>query len=85
MTELHLPWLELAVVLPLAGALFVSRLRDAQRAQWYSVVFAGLTLLATVGEWLDFATLGVFQAHDEWDLLAGLVGPLLVVDELSAP
>ena len=30
MSELHFPWLELSVVLPLLGAMFVSRLRTSE-------------------------------------------------------
>lgn len=87
MTELHLPWLELAVVLPAIGALLLLvRARDPERAQWWRLLFSGLALVCSAGAWLDFGSLHAFEAHDRWSLCSWLVGSeLLVVDELSAP
>jgi NADH-quinone oxidoreductase subunit M len=86
MIQLHLPWLELTILIPLAGALWVSRLRDPEKAQAHCVVFGALTLLCAVGAWQDFNTLHAFEAHDRWDLIAGVFGEdFFVIDELSAP
>lgn len=86
MTELHLPWLELSLLLPLLGALQVWRLRDPETARKVCVAVCGLTLGCAVGAWFDFYTLGVVEAHDRWDLPARLLHhDVLVVDELSAP
>ncbi len=86
MNELHLPWLELTVLIPLAGALVVSRLRDLHAAYRWSLVFCGAALASAVGAWQDFQFLHVHEAHDHWDVLARLAGrDMLVLDELSAP
>ncbi len=85
--ELHLPWLEIAILLPLAGATVCACTRQVTRARMTALVFAGLTSLCTLGEWIDFSTVHAFEAHDHWDLLQRLTGrsDILVIDELSAP
>lgn len=85
--ELHFPWLETGILLPLAGAGVCACLTDSVRAQKVAIFVAGLTLLLAVGEWLDFSMVGSFEAHDHWDLTQRLTGRdnILVIDELSAP
>lgn len=86
MLELHLPWLELAIVTPLAGALLVYRVRDPEIAWRRSLIATGIPLCVTLGAWLDFATLHAFEAHDRGDFLSPLLGrEAIVIDELSAP
>ena len=86
MSELHLPWLELAVLIPLVGSLWMAFLRNHTVARAHSIVFCLLALLCAVGEWIDFNTLHSFEAHDHWDVLASTFHrDVLVVDELSAP
>lgn len=86
MPELHLPWLEIAIVLPLIGSLVVRFVKDRELARHVSVGFAVATLLAAVGEWFDFVRLGQFEAHDQWDVVASFMHQnVLVIDELSAP
>lgn len=86
MAELHLPWLELAVLIPIFAAIWTSFLGATDRCRTHSVVFSGLTLVAALGAWLDFATLKSFEASDRWDLAAGFFHrSIFVVDELSAP
>lgn len=86
MTELHLPALELAILVPLIGALWIVRLRDANQARWWALRFLAVTLLSAVAAWQDFATLHAGVAHDRWDFTSYLFGrDLLVIDELSAP
>lgn len=85
MSELHFPWLELSVLLPLIGAIWVSRLKNRDHARTVSTVVCGVTLVCAVGEWLDFAMLGSFEAHDRGDLLLSFFRRnVFVVDELSA-
>jgi len=86
MSELHLPALELAIVLPLIGAYFVRRLKDGAEARQHSLIFLTATMFfATAAAW-DFSTLHSFEAHDRWDLASQVLGPdTLVIDELSAP
>lgn len=86
MAELHLPWLELAILLPLVGAVLVARVRDPELAQQRTLIYSGIALLCVVGAWFDFAWLQKTQAHDHWSLSARLLGyEPFVIDELNAP
>ena len=84
--ELHFPWLECSILLPLLGAIACGLLNDPVKAQRIAVFCGGLTLFCATGEWLDFATLGTFEAHDHWDVIQWIFHrDLFVIDELSAP
>ncbi|HVT26511.1 MAG TPA: oxidoreductase, partial [Lacipirellulaceae bacterium] len=86
MPELHLPWLELAIVAPLIGALALQRVRDPEVAWRWSLIATGMSLALAVGGWIDFGTLNAFEAHDRGDLMSALLGPeVLLIDRLSAP
>ena len=86
MTELHFPWLELAILLPLVGAMFVAMIGSAERARYWTLAILGLNLLGTIAAWIDFERLRAVEAHDRWDVLHYLFGrDLLVMDEFSAP
>lgn len=86
MAELHLPLLELTILIPLVGAAIVSRLRDPSRARLWAVGFTAATLLAALAAWQDFQLLHVKQADDRWHLMTQLLGgELFSVDQLSAP
>lgn len=86
MSELHFPWLEASVLLPLLGALWVRTLRSPELARRHAVVISGLTLLFAIGAWRDFILLNTFESHDCWDLGRQLLHrELFVIDELSAP
>src|SRR5687767_3880941 len=69
MNELHLPWLELAILVPAVGALWVGRLRDPDVARRHSIAISILVFVCAVGAWQDFGSLGAFEAHDPWDAL----------------
>ncbi len=86
MNTLHLPWLEIAVLLPLVGAVITHFMTQSDTARKVAVVASALTLLAASAAWLDFYSLRTFEAHDSWDLLETLTNiDVLIVDELSAP
>lgn len=86
MTELQLPWLELAILIPLVGTLAVLFMRDPERAWRWTLVLFSLSFLFSVGAWLDFDHLQTFEANDHWNLLAPWLGnDVIVIDELSAP
>lgn len=86
MPELHLPWLELSVILPLLGGIGAGFVRDQERAWKISLLLCGLTMLCAAGEWLDFNSLSTFEAHDHWDLFPIFFHEdVFIVDELSAP
>lgn len=87
MTFSEVPWLELALVLPLIGALCVARVRDNIAASRWSLAFSGLTLACAVGAWLGvsygYAPGGVTPS----DVLPRLYGGerFLLLDQVSAP
>jgi NADH-quinone oxidoreductase subunit M len=86
MPELHLPWLTLAIATPLVGALLIYRVRDSELAWNRSLIATGFTLFLTLGAWLDFALLNVFEAHDRGDIVSTVLGDdAVVIDEFSAP
>ena len=86
MNQLHFPWLELSVLAPLVGGIWVRRQREAETARAWCLAFSAITLVLAVGACCDFLWLGKFEAHDRWDALEYLTGhDLLVIDELSAP
>ena len=86
MPEMHLPWLELSVLIPLLGALWVGCMRNRDRARTHSIIICALTFLCAGGEWVDFNSLHTFEAHDHWDVLDDVFHKdVFVVDELSAP
>lgn len=86
MNQLHLPWLELTVLLPLLSAAAAWRMRQAEQARQTALVGAAAALFCAVAAWFDLSSLHTFEAHDSWDLVTALVGQdPLVVDELSAP
>ena len=86
MKDMHLPWLELAILLCLVGGILVGRFRNPHIARNWSLVFSGLALLSATGAWLDFDYLDADQADDTFHLLYHLSGrELLIIDELSAP
>lgn len=86
MSELHLPWLECSVLIPLVGAAIVSWISDRDRAKSFTVLVCALALIATAGAWTDFSTLPSFEAGDPGDMSREVLGEYsLVIDELSAP
>jgi NADH-quinone oxidoreductase subunit M len=86
MSQLHFPWLELAILSPLFGAVVVAAQKKGERAMWIATCFSFLSLVLSVGEWIDFMTLATFEAHDHGDFLSWIFHQdIIVVDELSAP
>jgi NADH-quinone oxidoreductase subunit M len=86
MNVLRLPWLELGVFTPLIGAIWVRFRSDSETVRRHSLIFAALTLLCMIGNWVDFELLHTVNARDSWSPLAYFFGrAVFVVDELSAP
>lgn len=85
MTDFYLPWIEAAVVLPLAGATWVHLARRPEFAWRRCLIICGLTLLCTLGAWLDFAARDI-DAPAPTDLAAQVLGSgVFAIDALSAP
>jgi NADH-quinone oxidoreductase subunit M len=86
MSELHFPWLEFAIFLPLLGSLVTSIAKGSPHCRATAIVFAGLSLMASVGAWLDLGLIHQFQAVDRYDLGRMITGrSFFVIDELSGP
>jgi NADH-quinone oxidoreductase subunit M len=86
MHELRFPWLELCILLPALGAVWVRLTRDPDTARRRSLIVSGLALACAVAAWRDFLSLHSNEAHDRWNPLArAFHEDLVVVDELSAP
>jgi NADH-quinone oxidoreductase subunit M len=86
MNELQLPWLELAILIPLLGTFAVMFVRDPETAWERALVVCSLTFVCAAGAWLDFGSMNTFEAHDQWDVTSRWLGPdIVVIDELSAP
>jgi NADH-quinone oxidoreductase subunit M len=74
-------WVELSVLVPIVGALCVSRFRDPDTAYRWCLGFTGATLASSVLAALGYA----LNLQPVWGLLPRPVGGLFVVDEFSAP
>lgn len=86
MMQLHLPFLEMCILIPLLGAVCMLWVRNPATAQIQSIVFTSLAFLSSVGAWLDLYALKASEAHDLWDAFSSWFGPdFPVIDELSAP
>jgi NADH-quinone oxidoreductase subunit M len=86
MDRLRLPWLELAILFPLLGAVWVKIDRNAGRIRSRGLIASGLALICTLGAWLDFLLRNTSLDPEGRGLLVGLWDTkLLIIDELSAP
>ena len=86
MRELQLPWIELAIILPLIGAMAVMLVRDPEIAWSRTLIMCSLAFVCTTAAWLDFGLLRTFEAHDHWDFVSQWLGQdAVVIDELNAP
>lgn len=86
MSQLQLPWLELAIGLPLVGAIVVRRQRDPTRAHTWFLGFSGAALVCVLIAWWEFARLTGAAEVATWSFLANWLGSgYFLVDELNAP
>jgi NADH-quinone oxidoreductase subunit M len=86
MTAQHLPWLEIAILLAVLGALAVSRVRDPQWAAGLGTAFTAAVFLCTVVACATFALGETPAAEAACSPQTSLWGRrLLYLDNLSAP
>lgn len=83
MSDLSLPFLELAILIPLLGGMAVGALRDATRARHWALVFFGLSFVCTMAAWQEFVLRPA--AAPPGRLSPWLGDHFPVIDELSAP
>ncbi len=85
MPELHFPWIEVSILIPLLGALWLQLLGNRDSELRHATVICLITLLLTVAELVDFLMIGSFEAHDHWPRVDWLFNQdIFVIDELSA-
>lgn len=81
-----MPWLEFAILLPLLGAVWVRRLRDAGEARRHSLVICGLAVVCALAAFVNFKGEGQVAAHGRWQAFADLLSRSPVaIDALNAP
>ena len=86
MPVLHCPWLELSILIPLLGGIWVGREKDPDVARRQSTLISGLTLLCTLLSVLDYVGLNVSAAHDSLDLTEKIFGqPIFMIDRVTSP
>ncbi|MGN6544026.1 MAG: proton-conducting transporter transmembrane domain-containing protein [Aureliella sp.] len=84
MAELHFPWIHASIVVPLLGGLWMTATGTSNKALRTATVACAVTLLLTLGQLIDFVSLGAFEAHDRWPALRSVFSRnVFVVDELS--
>jgi NADH-quinone oxidoreductase subunit M len=83
---LPLPWLELSILVALAGALCISPIRNPLRAWHWGLAYTGAAFACTLLASLGFYLGRVAGVDADWSVQAALFGrSLLTVDELNAP
>jgi NADH-quinone oxidoreductase subunit M len=86
MNLLPMPWLEAALLVALAGAASISRLRNLNRAWRWGVAFTGAVFACTLLASLGFYLQGPAETDVGGSLQQYLFGrPYLGLDELNAP
>jgi NADH-quinone oxidoreductase subunit M len=86
MNEPSLSWVELAVAVPLLGALLVGRLRDLDRARHWAGAVTGLTLCCAIGAWGEFQLVDTSRVAVAPHLTTHVFGwEIFDIDQLSAP
>src|SRR5262245_60024714 len=88
MTTVSFPWIELTILLPLLGALWVRFIRDPDEVRLHSLWISGFAFICACAAWLSLDTSGqtVGLAYEQWDFVRRRLGhDLFVIDELSAP
>jgi NADH-quinone oxidoreductase subunit M len=81
MNDIPLPFLETAILVAIFGAVWVGRIRDAERARSWSLVLSTVVLACVGAAWFEFRYTG-----DGRTLLSKELGrDFLVVEELNAP
>jgi NADH-quinone oxidoreductase subunit M len=86
MPELHGPWLEIAIFLPILFSVLVGLIPNRDWRWRISSLITGLVFGITLVDWLDFLSLHTFEAHDPYSLSQSLFGrEFIVVDEFNAP
>jgi len=86
MNHMALSWDDLSILVPLLGALVVSRTPDHDRSRKWAVAMTALTLIITGCAWWQFQIRDA-AAHTGWThIVSRWIGrDVFVIDQLSAP
>ncbi|QDV83894.1 proton-conducting transporter membrane subunit [Planctomycetes bacterium TBK1r] len=85
MPEFHFPWIEVSILVPLFGAVWIHVLGNRDNILRHAIAICSVTLALTIGELIDFVLIGTFEAHDHWPFIDWMFDrDVFVVDELSA-
>ncbi|HBN75014.1 MAG TPA: oxidoreductase [Planctomycetaceae bacterium] len=85
MSELHFPWMEISILVPLLGAIWMQLRGETASAIKGTIAICAVTFLLTVAELVDFVLLNSFEAHEHWPFMNTIFNnEIFVVDELSA-
>lgn len=87
MNQLHqIPWTEIAILIPLAGALILRFVPDPFAGRKWCTVCSGLAFAMEVMAWNDFSLVGPQSLEAGWHLTARFFEkPYFIVDQLNAP
>src|SRR4051812_22860987 len=86
MNLVHLPWLELSMVITLVGSACVSRMRDPDRASLWGRSFTGVAFACTLLAWLAFYLRVPPELVGRWSVQPYLFGRTVFgLDQLNAP
>ncbi len=86
MMLLTLPWLEWAILSALLGSLWISRLREPNRAARWGIGFTGMAFGCTFLAWLGFYLHAPGGELSPWSLQSRFFGrAVFTLDELSSP
>lgn len=86
MTEFSAPWLHLAILLPLVGAIWARLARNPDVARRRSLVAATLALACALAAWGETTLSSGDDFYDRFDITAKLFGDTIFsIDRLSAP
>jgi len=82
----YLPWTEIAILIPLLGAVAVWFMRDPFQGRKWSTVCSGLAFGVELFAWNDFMWMGPIPHEATWNLSAKLFDrPFFIMDQLNAP
>lgn len=82
----HSLWIEVAVLIPVCGALLIRRIGDTESVRLWSITVAAIALIAVGLGWLGFILDSSGDSTDRWSLLQVVAGKhYLSFDSLNAP
>ncbi|WP_437191297.1 proton-conducting transporter transmembrane domain-containing protein [Planctomicrobium sp. SH527] len=96
MNELHFPWLECAIGVPLLGSLLIRFQRNPEIARLICIAITAVSFVMTLGAWIDFSVqrtsnavvqpvVGHLSSGMQWPGVNGCGPHLLTIDHLNAP